>query len=313
MKDMKVLITEPDDFSEKALSYLRSFCDISFLDGRIEDEIKNYDVLFIRLKFKFDYALLKKATRLKYIVSPTTGLDHINQNFCKQHNIKILSLKEETDFLESVSATAELSFGLIISILRKINEAANNVKLGSWQRDIFKGNDLKGKTLGILGVGRVGKMVAKYGNCFGMQVIGYDINPDKKFKAIKYVSFDYLLKNSNIISIHLPLNENTKNLISKDCFNKIKFGTYIINTSRGQIIDEKLLLKNLEKGYIKGAAIDVLSNEKQGLNTLTDNPLIKYAKNNSNLIITPHIGGASYDAMKLTEEFMAKKLLKNIK
>ena len=156
-------------------------------------------------------------------------------------------------------------------------------------------------------------MVVKYGNCFGMNVIGYDINPDKTFKEVKYVALDKVLKNSDIISIHLPLNNHTKNLISSNCFNIMKSGTFIINTSRGRIIDEKILLKNLENGHLRGAAIDVLSDEKQGLNTMSDHPLINYSKKKKNLIITPHIGGAVYDAMKRTEEFMATKLLKIIK
>ena len=275
---MKILITEPKDFSQKALSSLYLLGEVSFLKGDIERVISKFNILFIRLGIKFDNKLLIKATNLKYIASPTTGLDHIDQNYCKKNNIQILSLKGESKFLDSVSSTAELTFGLIISLLRKINEATNNTKLGNWQRDLFKGFDLKGKTLGIIGVGRVGKMVVKYGNCFGMNVIGYDINPDKTFKEVKYVALDKVLKNSDIISIHLPLNNHTKNLISSNCFNIMKSGTFIINTSRGRIIDEKILLKNLENGHLRGAAIDVLSDEKQGLNTMIDHPLINYSK-----------------------------------
>ena len=149
MINMKILITEPKIFS-KALSSLYLLGEVSFLKGDIERVISKFNILFIRLGIKFDNKLLIKATNLKYIASPTTGLDHIDQNYCKKNNIQILSLKGESKFLDSVSSTAELTFGLIISLLRKINEATNNTKLGNWQRSLFKGFDLKGKTLGRL-------------------------------------------------------------------------------------------------------------------------------------------------------------------
>ena len=312
-----LLITEPDNFSQKAKTILQEFCKIDDLDslgGDLENIINNYEIIFVRLGYKFDKNLLSKAKKLKYIVSPTTGLDHIDIEMTDRLGIKVISLKGETEFLEKISSTAELTWGLIIGLLRNIPWAFDDVKIGNWERDSFRGHDLSSKKLGIVGLGRLGMKVAQYGIAFGMEVYGYDpYLRNWHEKIIRVESLEELLKISDVISIHVPLNYETINLIDNNQFKLIKNGVWIINTSRGKIINQDALLENLKSGHVAGAALDVLQDEIQGNGTMMSNKLVQYSKQNKNLIFTPHIGGATFESMELTEIFMAKKLCKLIK
>ncbi len=307
-----LLITEPDNFSQKAKTILKEFCevkDLISLGGDLENVIQNYEILFVRLGHKLDKTLLAKANKLKYIVSPTTGLDHIDIKLTDQLGIKVLSLKGETEFLDKISSTAELTWGLIIGLLRNIPWAFDDVKNGNWERDSFRGHDLNFKKLGIIGVGRLGMKVAQYGVAFGMDVFGYDPYSQSWSEKIKRVqSLEELLEVSDVVSVHVPLNDETVNLIDNNQFKIMKKGVWVINTSRGKIINQDALLENLKSGHLAGAALDVMEDEIQGNGTMISNKLVQYSKKNQNLLLSPHLGGAAFEAMELTEIFMAEKL-----
>jgi len=214
--------------------------------------------------------------------------------------------------LETITATAELAWGLLLSLVRAIPYAHHDVVfMKHWNRDAWKGYELKDKKLGILGFGRLGKIVAEYGTAFGMEVLANDPNVDFETissRNVTPVSFDELFKNSDILSIHIPLNEGTTKLIGADEFKLMKPIAYLINTSRGEVLDEAALLKALENKQIAGAGIDVMTNEHANGEFLKNNPLIEYAGKHANLLIVPHIGGATYDSMAKTEIFIANKV-----
>lgn len=307
-----LLITEPDSFSQEARQILSGFCEIDAQESTyasLSTIIHKYDILFIRLGIKFDRKLLAKASRLSYLVSPTTGLDHIDLEAAQEFGIHVLSLKGETEFLRQVSATAELAWGLILSLLRNLPWAFEDVKKGNWERDRFRGHELSALCLGILGLGRLGEKVARYGLAAGMPVMAYDpFRQDWPANIMKAESIEQLLATSQILSIHIPLNAETENLIGARELALMPAGAWLINTSRGKIVNEKALLQNLESGHLAGAGVDVISDENQGENTLSHHPLITYAQSHRNLIITPHIGGATFESMQKTEVFMANKL-----
>lgn len=312
---MNILISEPDGYSKEALTIYRGLGKV-LADKKLNREelfaaVKDADVLVIRLGHKIDKEVLNAAKNLKIIACPTTGLDHIDLNAAKEKGVRIVSLKGEAEFLNTVTATAELSWGLLLALIRKIPLAFDSVKSGKWDRDSFKGVELRDKTLGVIGCGRLGKMIVQYGNAFFMNVIACDphINHEDMEKAgAEAVTLEELLRRADFISVHVPLNEGTENLIGEKEFSRMKNGTYVVNTSRGKIIDEAALLRALKNEKIAGAAVDVMAGEEAGGKFLKNNPLQEYAKSHDNFLIVPHIGGATYDSMRKTEDFIAKKV-----
>jgi D-3-phosphoglycerate dehydrogenase len=262
-------------------------------------------VLITRLSHHISKEVIKLGVRLKVIATATTGLDHIDLDAAQMAGIKVISLKGEVEFLKTITATAEHTFGLMLSICRNIPAAFNDVLKGNWNRDNFRGVELKGKTLGIVGFGRLGKMVSVYGSAFGMRVIINDPYITDIPDNIKQCGLDELLQKSDFVSIHVPLNSETFKMIGQPQFSLMKRSAYLINTSRGDVIDEDALIDALTNKIIAGAAIDVISGE---LLTGNDSRIIDYARANNNLIITPHIGGATIDSMQATEIYIADKI-----
>lgn len=308
---INILNIEPEDYCLKAKEILKS---IGSLDEQcLTDEeliriIPKYHVLITRLGRYISKDIIQAGINLKAIATAATGLDHIDDEAIARAGIKVISLKGEVEFLQTITATAEHTFGLMLSICRKIPYAFNDVLNGYWNRDVWKGIELKGKTLGIVGYGRLGKMVAGYGLAFGMRVIVCDPNILDLPDNINVFHLDELLKNSDFVSIHVPLNHTTLKMFGPLQFSQMKREAYLINSSRGDIIDEDAMISALEGKMIAGAALDVISGELDGYDKKKSSRLIDYASKNNNLIITPHIGGATIDSMHSTEVFIAEKI-----
>ena len=309
---VKIVNIEPSLYSSDAKGLLQEENSYFEYNGNsaLSELLLDADVIITRLSYAIDSDFIEKAPQLKIIVTATTGLDHIDLDLMKSRGIEVLSLKGETKFLSTITATAELTWGLLLSLIRCIPHAFNDVLNGNWNRDCFRGYELKGKTIGVIGYGRLGKMVAHYGQAFDMKVIAYD--PYVSKSNVPLVELNQLMSESDVISIHVPYTEDTKNLLDEREFASIKKGALLINTSRGSIINDSALLSMLKNGYIGGAALDVLSGEeffREGEDCWpASDPLVKYAKSNDNLILVPHIGGLTYDSAYATELFMAKKL-----
>ena len=219
-------------------------------------------------------------------------------------------MKGEKKFLNNITPTAELTWGLLLALIRKLPAAFDSVLNGSWDRDLFLGTELKGKTLGIIGFGRLGKMVAKYGAAFGMNVVYSDIDEFESVLFAKPIELMELLTTSDVISLHIPLEHSTQGFFGEAEIKSMKEGAILINTSRGEVLNEDALLQALSSKHLSGAALDVLQGEVSADSiSFKKNKLIDYAKKNQNLLITPHIGGACPDSMRLTEGFVAKKLI----
>jgi D-3-phosphoglycerate dehydrogenase len=315
MRNWRILNAEPENYSPRAAAILQS---VGSVEMRALDRegllaaLGDVDALIVRLKFQVDEQVFAAAPKLKALVSATTGLDHIDLAAAERHGVNVLSLRGETDFLRNIPATAELTWGLLLALARNIPAAFGAVLQGEWQRDLYKGHDLAGKRLGILGLGRIGSMVARYGLAFGMQALAYDPRPAVVIEGVQPTdSMAELLGQADVLSIHVPLKPDTSGLIGEVELNLLPVGSMLINTSRGDILDEWALLKALESGRLAGAALDVLSNERS--ENCSNSPLIDYARSHSNLILTPHIGGATYESMAATEIFMAEKLIQYLK
>jgi D-3-phosphoglycerate dehydrogenase len=309
---ISILNLEPKGYSSEAKAILSAV-------GKVENgplsrvqlihKIPKYDVMIVRLTHQIDKEIIDKAARLKLISSATTGLNHIDTEYAKENNIHVISLRGDTEFLEEIYATAEHTWALILALIRNIPQAVHSVKEGNWNRDLFKGSELNGKTLGIIGLGRIGKKVANYGLAFGMTVIAYSGDNSESTYGVQMTnSLKSLLEKSDVVSLHLPLNSSSYKMMGKDQFFSMKKGAVIINSSRGEITDEDALIDAIKTGHLSGAALDVITNETE-IHNLKRSRIILFAKENGRLIITPHIGGATFESMEKTEIFMAEKLV----
>ena len=305
----RILNVEPENYSRKAYTLLQQLGTIdehALSREQLLAQLPQYDVLIVRLGHQIDREVLDAGKNLKAVVSATTGLDHIDTVYAAERNIAVLCLRGEIDFLRTIPATAEHTWGLLLALIRHIPAAFDSVKQGEWDRDSFRGRDLHGKKLGILGYGRIGTLIARYALVFGMQVMAYDPTPLEQNPHVTYcTSMADLLTQSEILTIHVPLNDSTIGLVGATQFQQLPPNALLINTSRGAIVDENAMLAGLQSGHLAGVATDVLMGEREWKN---NTPLLQYAKQNSNLIITPHIGGATTDSMAATELFMARKL-----
>lgn len=311
---MKLLITESQNFSLKAISELKNHFEVDIRDIVLQQElvdiIKNYDVIFVRLRFKFTKEILENTSQLKFILTATTGLDHIDVGFFESNGGKVISLKNETNFLGTIPSTAEHTWALLLSLIKKIPVSFDDVKKHNWNRDIFKGNNLKDKKIGILGLGRVGKQVANFAEVFQMEVAYFDTNfVESKFK--NFNTPEELFFWADIITIHIPYTLENDNFVNEKLLSHCKNNALLINTSRGNLWDENAIAKLLEQGKIKGVATDVLQDEFDK-EIISRNLLINLAIQKHNIIITPHIAGATYESMEMTENFITNKFINYI-
>ncbi len=279
-------------------------------DLELKNALQDCDIFWFRLNHKLTNAILNKV-RCKYILCAATGLDHIDLEACTLNNIRVISLKGEFEFLKEVRATAEHTLSLLLTLIRKSKNVFQHTEGGAWNRYLFKGTELYKKKVGVLGLGRLGKIMADYYAVLGMEVFYYDTEnqPEYSVKYNKVNTMESLLSIVDVLSIHLPYNKNTHFILNKSNLYLLKETSVIVNTARGGLVNENDLLKLLIEKKIGGYATDVLLGEPD----IKKHPLITYARLNDNVIITPHIGGNTFESIEKTETFILDKLIKIIK
>lgn len=306
-----LLVAEARDFSPRALLSLREHFQVQEADYLRLDLIANLaqvEFLWVRLRTKIDREVMCSGPNLKAIITNTTGLTHVDLPSASDRNIHVLSLKGETDFLKDIRATAEHSLGLTLALLRRVPSAFQDVLEGNWNRYPFKGREIYGATVGIVGYGRLGARVAEYMHQLGARVLATDIDATRSSSSsVKMVDLTSLLAESDIVSLHADYRNSNYRMFGLNEFSTMKQGAVFINTSRGQLVDEEALITCLKSGHLGGAALDVLDEEFEG--AIGNCPLIEYARANSNLLITPHIGGNTFESIERTEDFLATKLI----
>jgi D-3-phosphoglycerate dehydrogenase len=305
---VRILIAEPLDFSNSALRLLNEAGEVVLgLEGELSAAFQQFDVIWLRLAHRVTSRVIGSQPRCRLLAVPTTGLDHLDLAACESCGIRVVSLKGEVAFLRNVRATAELTIGLTLALLRKIPQALEHVRGGGWNRDLFRGQELYQKTVGIVGVGRLGSLVAGYFKAFGATVFGYDIRKDFPHDTAEQVAtLDELFSRSDIVSIHVEYNASTHHLIDARLLNCLRPSGVLVNTSRGGVVDEIALLTALREKTLAGAALDVLDGEPA---VNGRHPLIQYAAKNDNLLIVPHIGGNTAESFANTEMFLAQRVV----
>ncbi|MDZ4715821.1 MAG: NAD(P)-dependent oxidoreductase [Cytophagales bacterium] len=309
MKKHTIRIAEGNDFSPEVVLKLQQFFLVEMTacsQNQVSSSLQNCDVFWFRLGLRITEKDIPANLRCKVIATPVTGTDHIDKAACDKAGISIISLKGETEFLKNVRATAEHTMLLALLLCRHPHRAMESVRKGVWNRDLFRGNEIFEKTVGIVGLGRLGEIVGSYFLALGARVIGFDKVNRKLPGIIVLDSLEELARQSDIISIHLSLDESTKHIINGAFFSKVKRNCIVINTSRGGIVDEEALLAALNNGIIGAAALDVLQDEKM---SMSGNALIEYANHHDNLVITPHIGGNTFESFQKSEHFIAEKVI----
>lgn len=313
-----ILIAE-HDYSPKAVALYKKMGRIYFWFEMTAAErrrrMAEARVLVVRLALTVDRALIGAMPNLNIIATSTTGLNHIDTEAAAQQGIAVISLRGHADFLQRIPSTAELTMGLMIALLRNIPWAFEDVKKGTWQGTRWSGTQLFGKTLGIVGFGRLGTLVAGYARAFGMRIFAADPHVSQETMrgfGVRKVSLEALLKSADIISLHALLTDATHDLIKRAHFALMKPNAYFINTARAELVERGALLEALEQERIAGAAVDVLYDERENGGHLKKDGLLAYAKTHQNLIIVPHIGGATREARWATQEFLAKQVVKKL-
>jgi len=299
-KNLSILVTEP--LATEGLAILKSIpqfavdvC-LNLKEADLIQKIADYDALLVRSQTSVNSKVIEAGTKLKLIGRAGVGLDNVDIHSAKAKNIAVIN----TPFGNSIS-TAELAFGLMLSCARKIPFAYHHMREHKWQRNLFIGVELYQKNLGIIGFGNVGRELATRARAFSMRVMAFDpLVNDSVFKELncESVSIEHLLAESDFISLHCGLNEKTKNIINEKTIAKMKRGCMLINTARGELVDNNALLTALHDKHIARAALDVYRHEPP----LADDPLI----NHPDIITTPHLGASTHEAQIRVSTLLAE-------
>jgi D-3-phosphoglycerate dehydrogenase len=266
--------------------------------------IKNYEGIAMRTKFKIDAAVFDVALKLKFVARAGAGLDNIAIDIAKQRNIALLAANEG-----NCDAVGEHVIGMLLALMNNFRKADIEVRNGIWEREGNRGYELKGKTVGIIGYGFMGQSLARKLNGFEVNVIAYD-----KYKTgfsdefAREVSMEEMVKYSDVLSLHIPLTKETHQMVDEEYLLHFKKPIFFVNTARGEIVNTAAVLKAIEKGKILGAGLDVLETEK--FPALAEQNWYNDLKANNNVILTPHVGGWTFDSYRKISEVLAEKLTK---
>ena len=273
--------------------------------AEVVGKIENYDGIIIRSRIPVDKNFIQHGKNLKFIARVGAGMENIDVEFAGKCGIKLISSPEGNR-----DAVAEHVVGMLLILLHKLFIASDEVKNGIWKREENRGDELLGKTFGIMGYGNMGKAVAKRLSGFGVKVIFYDILPDLSDEFGTQVSLDILKAEADILSLHLPITKETHHLINASFISEMKKDFYFINTARGKNVKTEDLVKAINTGKIKGACLDVLEYEKPSFENLeTENQDLKYLLQSDKVIVTPHIAGWTIQSKEKLAQIIVDKIL----
>ena len=266
---------------------------------QIAEKIGNFQVVVVRGRTKLSRELIEKADKCKIIARVGVGLDNIDQDAAKEKNIRVINAVEG-----ATTAVAELVIGFMLSMAREIPRVDREIRNGNWIKKELMGSELKGKYLGIIGLGNIGKRLGRLARALNMNIIGYDVVPiDDEFSkevGLMKSDLDTLLSSADYVSLHVPLLDSTRHMVNAEKLKLMKNTARIINTSRGGVIDEEALYDSLNEGNIAGAALDVFEAEPATGNKLITLP---------NFVATPHMGAQTKEAQLLAANIIAEKII----
>ncbi len=273
----------------------------------IENKIHLYDGLIIRSRFSIDENFLNKATNLKFIGRVGAGLENIDCKYATSKDIELIAAPEGNR-----NAVGEHSLAMLLSLFNNLNNADKEVRNGKWLREENRGFELDGKTIGLIGYGNMGKSFAKKLRGFDVDVLCYDIKRNVSDENCRQVSLSELQENVDVLSLHTPQTERTKQMINTDFINSFKKNFWLINTARGSSVNTKDLVSSLMRGKVLGAGLDVLEYEKSSFEDLfSDNKMpeaFKYLINSKNVILSPHVAGWTFESKEKLAQTIVDKI-----
>ncbi len=301
---IRVHVNDPLD--EEAMELLKSKKELKVTSEHLEKEelmkvIPDVEVLVVRSATKVTADVIEAGEKLRIIARAGVGLDNIDLDKAKEKGIKVLNTPGA-----SAASVAELTIGMMFALSRHIARGTMDLKEGKWTKKQLKGVELNGKTLGIIGLGRIGREVAKRALALGMRVIAYDPFVKETDLDVKLVELDDLLSNADYITVHVPLIPETKHLINEEAFEKMKEGVFVLNCARGGIVDEKALLKALKEGKVAGAGMDVFETEPP------TSDVEKELLSLPNVVATPHIGASTKEAQKRVGKEIVSRIFEEL-
>lgn len=286
-----------DNLENEVVEEIKKLGKVNYKPADLNSAIKDADVLIVRSATKVTKELIDKADKLKVVARAGVGLDNVDVATCVKRNIKVINTPGA-----SGNAVAELVIGLMIAMLRNVQKAHVQMKQKIWDKTSLLGQEINGKTLGIIGYGRIGSMVAEKAGALGMNVIAYDPHP-RENEYIEFVNLDTLFRNADVITMHVVLTEETKNLVNANNIAKMKNNVYLINTSRGEVVDEDALYEACKAKKIAGVALDVYKQE----------PYTGKLLELDNVYFTPHLGASTKEAQLRIGKELVEKLKEEIK
>lgn len=314
---MKIVIFEAEPWEEELFEGTCGDNEVVMrsepLSAEVAEEHRDAEIISPFIYSDLDAETLGKIPDLEMIATRSTGYDHIDLDYCAEHDITITNVPEYGD-----NTVAEHVFALLLAIARKIPDAVDRTRKGDFTMQGLRGMDLRGKTMGVIGTGSIGRRVIEIAAGFGLETLAFDVTPDEDLAetlGFRYVDMDELVSASDIITLHVPANEKTKDLLSDDEFGKMKEGVIVLNTSRGSVVNTQALLRALSEGKVGGAGLDVLDEEptireeaellrsifrkSHDLETLLADHVLMHMRN---VIVTPHIGFDTDEAVRRITE-----------
>ena len=296
---MKILCITPVKHLDGVYEKLQSYGEVIYKPEVDKNELKilldttGADYLFTNPN-KQNFILDKEVLQfgfLKVINTCSTGLNHIDTNYCKENKIDVWSLKEDYELINDLPSTSELAFGLMMSLLRFIPKSFHSVKDGNWDYEPYVGHQIKGKTIGVIGYGRLGKIMCDLFSGWGVKLLATD--PYERIITARGVPLDELLEKSDVVFLHTHVTDDTRGMVDEEFLSYMKEGSYLINTARGELVDEKAIIESIECGHLKGYGTDVIKDE---FGDIQNSKLVEFSMNpNNNVVITPHIGGMTIE------------------
>ncbi len=274
----------------------------------VESKIENYHGIVIRSRFKIDKTFIDKAKNLQFIARVGAGLESIDCEYAESKNIHLIAAPEG-----NCNAVGEHALGMILSLFNKLNSADKEVKSGQWNRESNRGTELDGKTVGIIGYGNMGKSFAKKLRGFEVDVLCYDILPNKGDENAKQVSLQEIQQKVDVLSLHIPWTPETDKMVNTTFINQFSKPFWFINTARGKSVVTADLVSALQSGKILGAGLDVLEYEKLSFETLFegDKPVaFEYLLNANNVLLSPHIAGWTIESKEKLAQVIVDKILR---
>ncbi|GIW47611.1 MAG: lactate dehydrogenase [Deltaproteobacteria bacterium] len=319
----KITFFEIQGWEKRYLKNRLKNCVLEFSGERLSlenvKEAKDSDIISVFIYSKIDREVIKRLTKLRLIVTRSTGFDHIDIRECKRRGITVCNIPSYGE-----NTVAEHTFALILALSRNVHKSYVRSLRKDFSTEGLKGFDLKGKTIGVIGAGHIGLHVIRIAKGFGMDVLVYDIKQNPFLAEVlgfKYVSFEKLLRSSDIITLHVPYNRHTHHMINRDNIGIIKKGAILINTSRGGVVSTEALIEGLDKGILSGVGLDVIEGEeliKEEKQLLYDQKNIRILANlvrdhillsRDNVVFTPHIAFYSKEALERILEITVENIL----